>query len=553
MSGETRVHDATPAVRRPELRPTRRQLLGGSAAALSSWWLAPALAAPGRAGDAALGDDRLAKAYQVRMEAAQRARKLGESAHASNGDEASLPRHLATFSKGLPHDPLGVVDAKAFAVLQRALESGKPHDFESIPLGGFVKLANPQASWSYDLVGVDASQLGMPPAPTFASAEQAGRDGRAVVARAAARRAVRRLGGLAAGGPGVRGPLAAVGLPGSEGGRGGHAGDALPGPRARATLAGPYLSQFLLGELPMLPVKIEQRIRTAVPGVDYLTDYDELAARPERRHRRGQPLRRAPRYIRNGRDLGEYVHRDFTYQSFLGACLMALRMGALPDGGNPYKHSRTQAPFTTFGQPFLVYLLAVVTQVALKTCWYQKWRVHRRLRPEEFGGRVEAHLRGTASYPLHERAARLGGAGRDAPAAGLGAARPGVPGRVPDPSVLPGGARGHRRGLRHRAQGLPGREARPPRAGRGGRRRPVAPAVEGGGAHRRRRARQAGRQHRHRPQLRRRALAQRRRRGAASLGEAVAIELLSEVTLTGNEMFEGFSLQRFDGQRVSVG
>jgi hypothetical protein len=31
------------------------------------------------------------------------------------------------------------------------------------------------------------------------------------------------------------------------------------------------------------------------------------------------------------------------------------------------------------------------------------------------------------------------------------------------------------------------------------------------------------------------------------------MELLSEMTLTGNEMFEGFSLQRFDGQRMKVG
>ena len=81
-------------------------------------------------------------------------------------------------------------------------------------------------------------------------------------------------------------------------------------------------------------------------------------------------------------------------------------MGTLPDGGNPYKHSRTQSGFTTFGQPYLLYLLAVVTQVALKACWYQKWLVHRRLRPEEFGGRVEAHLRKPAEIPAPRRPAR---------------------------------------------------------------------------------------------------------------------------------------------------
>jgi hypothetical protein len=37
------------------------------------------------------------------------------------------------------------------------------------------------------------------------------------------------------------------------------------------------------------------------------------------------------------------------------------------------------------------------------------------------------------------------------------------------------------------------------------------------------------------------------------LGEAVAIAVLEEMHLTGNELFAGFSLRRFDGTRVSVG
>jgi hypothetical protein len=37
------------------------------------------------------------------------------------------------------------------------------------------------------------------------------------------------------------------------------------------------------------------------------------------------------------------------------------------------------------------------------------------------------------------------------------------------------------------------------------------------------------------------------------LGEAVAIAVLEEMRFTGNELFAGFSLRRFDGRRVSVG
>lgn len=38
---------------------------------------------------------------------------------------------------------------------------------------------------------------------------------------------------------------------------------------------------------------------------------------------------------------------------------------------------------------------------ALKAVWFEKWFVHRRLRPEEFGGLVHNHLTGAALYPLH--------------------------------------------------------------------------------------------------------------------------------------------------------
>jgi membrane-associated phospholipid phosphatase len=42
-----------------------------------------------------------------------------------------------------------------------------------------------------------------------------------------------------------------------------------------------------------------------------------------------------------------------------------------------------------------------VIEPALKAAWYQKWMVHRRLRPEEYAGRVHHHQRGTATYPIH--------------------------------------------------------------------------------------------------------------------------------------------------------
>jgi hypothetical protein len=381
---------------------TRRGLLAGAAGlgGLSLLGGALDLGATSLAGKDKASADRLSKAFAVRTEAAEHARRLGAKTQHANGDEASLPG-IACYSKGLPHNTLGVADPKAYGVLLSALRTGKPEDFERIPLGGFVKLANPQAALAFDLLGPDASQPACLSAPGFSSPEQAAEivelywkalardvpfveyEGNPLIQEAAGE--LSKLSGF-------RGPREDGRVTPHTIFRGVTAGD----------LVGPYVSQFLWKPIPWLPLKVDQKIRTAVAGVDFMTGIEDWLAIQNGALGGVNRFDDKPRYIRSGRDLGEYVHRDFTYQSFQGACLIALKAGTLPDGGNPYKHSRTQGSFTTFGQPYLLYLLAVVTQVALKACWYQKWVVHRRIRPEEYGGRVEMVASGRARYPLPE-------------------------------------------------------------------------------------------------------------------------------------------------------
>jgi len=67
---------------------------------------------------------------------------------------------------------------------------------------------------------------------------------------------------------------------------------------------------------------------------------------------------------------------------------------------NPYKHSKTVMGFVTLGFAQVVDWLGRVTTPALKAAWFQKWLVHRYLRPEEFGGLVHRTKTGMASYPL---------------------------------------------------------------------------------------------------------------------------------------------------------
>src|SRR5207244_4533712 len=107
------------------------------------------------------------------------------------------------------------------------------------------------------------------------------------------------------------------------------------------------------------------------------------------------------RFVRNGRDLAPYVHIDVLFQAYFDACLWLIDNGAPLNPGNPYNNSRTQAGFGTFGPPHFASLLAEVATRALNAVWYQKWFVHRTLRPEAFGGLVHFTASGATSYPLH--------------------------------------------------------------------------------------------------------------------------------------------------------
>jgi hypothetical protein len=85
----------------------------------------------------------------------------------------------------------------------------------------------------------------------------------------------------------------------------------------------------------------------------------------------------------------------------LNATLILNKPAAPLDAGNPYLHSRTQAGNTNFGIHHALDLVAKVANAALKAVWFQKWAVHRRLRPEAFGGRVHNVKSGAARYPIH--------------------------------------------------------------------------------------------------------------------------------------------------------
>jgi membrane-associated phospholipid phosphatase len=342
--------------------------------------------------------DRAERAFEIRYRAAARQKRQPLPNQAPNGDEERYPNFIGSYSKALPHDGLGEVDVTAYRALVRALTTRDPDDFDAIPWGGTVKQANPQAALAFELCGADSHHLGMPAPPAFGS-EDAAAEMCELYWQALTRDVP-----FAEYGAEPLTVAAIYDLRRFSRFRDVNAEKLFRGETA-GDLVGPYISQFLWKPFDFGALPVTQQYRTAIPGNDFMTSYREWLG-----IQNGMPpsvkntFDPRPRYIRNGRDLGEWDHRDFTYQGFLVAALILLGFGpAALDDANPYQTSANQGGFATFGGPHILDLVAHAANLALKAAWYQKWSVHRRLRPEAFGGNVHNHKRRAASYPIHPK------------------------------------------------------------------------------------------------------------------------------------------------------
>jgi hypothetical protein len=163
---------------------TRRSVLGFGATSTLSFLAMGGAAGEAQAkhsGGASLDPARLLglshrqkAALRIREEAADRQSKIRVAAPQVNADEALFPQALGSYTKGLPHDDMGVVDPAAWTAFVKAMNTGLKADLDMIPMGGTVKQANPQAAFAFELSGADSHALRMPAPPSFSSAETAG-------------------------------------------------------------------------------------------------------------------------------------------------------------------------------------------------------------------------------------------------------------------------------------------------------------------------------------------------------------------------------------------
>jgi hypothetical protein len=353
----------------------------------------------------------------IRTAAVEPACDLGAFPRPTSGDEERYPDRIGNFSKTLPHNGLGEVEPEAYEALLAALKSGEFEDFEALQGGGTLTLFNPLGGLAFNMEGPDSPFGGVVnPPPALASAELAGQmaelywmavcrdvpfseyDRDRTVAAAA-----EDLSGF----PGYEGVtprnLFRLGFPGTQ--------------------DGPMVSQFLLKPFRYDGIEVEARTRVPEPvidgnGIDFLTTYDEwLCAQ------RGFPVEnnpfnypvceqgeqvfdKTPRFIHTVRSMGQNAGQDSIYSAYFRAAQI---LSTLDDGdpspadpGNPYAGSTRQSGFATFGTAHLLMLVGSANKAERHT-WYQKWNMHRFLRPEAFSGRVHNVRTGAADYPVHQR------------------------------------------------------------------------------------------------------------------------------------------------------
>lgn len=373
------------------------------------------------------------KAYQVRVDSAEANRSIAIPPHPANGDEERYDNKIGNDSRALPHNERGEVDLDAYNSAIRAYTSGDPADFERIIIGGTRKQLNPIGSLAVSLTGYNTTQLAIPPAPALASAEKAAEAVELYWAALlrdvpfseyqnntsnplvlAAVEEINKLSGFR--GPKqngrvtpqtlFRGTAVYVDQSDSTGRRARYATP--PG-----VLDGPYVSQFVLRQIPFGPQSISPLIRTVLAGNDFLTNYDEwLTVQNGNDSGKTVPFDPVLRYIATGRDLAEFVHNPGAL--FWGAALLLgtrassnnlvfSGIGAPLNPSNPYVSSKTQAGgASTFGLPYIQGLLPLATSRAIRVAYWQKFWVHRHLRPEAYGGLVHNKIVNRADYPIHQ-------------------------------------------------------------------------------------------------------------------------------------------------------
>lgn len=380
-----------------------------------------------------VGKKRVARAKRIRVDAAKLNADAGVTRHNANGDEEEYDTSFAmSFTKGLDHDhDTGLVkNAADFVAFRDAIEGGEIDAFSSLPIAPGLKKKRkweaPTAGYVFDLEGPDAQAVTMDPAPKLGSPEltyEMAEVYELSVLRDVAfsqfsetctdptlNAAVTRLNDLQYRKDGFNGRTRL------------HDGSGLITPQyafrgsSPGVEVGPYLSCFMLmgnadqggddntrvGLITYGATQIDQRVLKAIPGRNYMRTFANWLDVQKGEDQPGQPgdYKTNRGAIRTPRDLATYVHFDALYQAYLNACLILLAQKSFGAGFAPFDPAfanlsgelpggnQQAGGFALYGGPHILTLVTEVATRALKAVRWQKFNIHRRLRPEALAGRL---------------------------------------------------------------------------------------------------------------------------------------------------------------------
>lgn len=324
--------------------------------------------------------------YGQRVRAATAARGEYLSSR-GNGDEEryAAHRYIGNFTKGLPHEPDGLVSADAYNSLVRALELRYPALLDPGASRSLHRIVAEAVQPGGELAGCDYTGFFVPPAPTLASARTAAdlielywlaltRDvpyanfaDHPTIAKACAD--LSRLTDFEA--PRANGKITPQTI--------------FRGPGR--SLTGPYLSQFFWLDVPVELGGPSPQRRSMPVRRDSLTDRASwLAAQSGAIAADLTPRDGARRYMQTGRDLTDYLWQLNSAVAWRNAAAI---IAALPD------EARTDA----FSFDDVVAMIAFSASISGDAMFYQKMYVQRRVRPEAVGGLVDNGPRGSPLHP----------------------------------------------------------------------------------------------------------------------------------------------------------
>lgn len=327
-------------------------------------------------------DNTTSYARKLRAERIRASLNDFETGQVVNPDVTNL-NTAGLFAKCLEHTTSTMLPNEADVIkLLLAMERGTAEDLENVTLhtGATRKLANPLAAWLTELQGGDAYGFTMPAAPALSSAEAAA-DMIEVYEMALNRDTDFNTLNFGGADTDADRAVANVTVPGVTVTRANLFRGVAPG-----CADGPYVSQFLIHDVPIGAHTVEQKYKehTGVYGITE-ANYEAIV---EGKIPVAQTTSGTTKYICNGRTLGSVVHNDLVYQQYLYTMAILHNYGA-------QRHSAFADPtnsgafVTNGGAAHISTAVGAVAANALSSTWVQKWRHHMRLRPEEMAARVE--------------------------------------------------------------------------------------------------------------------------------------------------------------------